>query len=275
MDETEVTNDQFNAFVEATGYVTEAEKDIDWEQMKLQVPEGTPKPPDSILKAGSLVFEKPEGQVNINGAPIWWKWTIGANWKQPYGPGSNLDTLWDHPVVHVSYNDAKAYADWAGKRLPTEAEWEWAAMGGQHDANYAWGNLSIDKAYKKANFWQGVFPTVNHELDGYYGTAPVRSFPPNGYGLFEMSGNVWEWCQDKYDIRQYQNYARTGLVKNPTGSERYLDQREPYAPKHVVRGGSFLCSDEFCSGYRVSRRMSTSKDSGLNHTGFRCVRDIE
>ncbi len=275
MDETEVTNSAFLEFVEATGYKTIAEQDIDWDVMQAQLPTGTLKPPDSVLQAGSLVFKQTDGPVNLNNYTQWWQWTIGANWRQPEGPGSDIKDRMYHPVVHISWDDASAYAKWAGKRLPTEAEWEWASMGGNTYAKYPWGNESVEEASDKANFWQGIFPYQNYELDGFLKTAPIKSFPANGFGLYDMAGNVWEWCQDKYDIEAYDQYAGKGAVEDPTGSNRYNDPREPYAPKHVVRGGSFLCNDSYCSGYRVARRMSSSKDSGFNHTGFRCVKDIK
>ncbi|TRX51657.1 formylglycine-generating enzyme family protein [Fulvivirga sp. M361] len=275
MDVTEVTNAQFARFIEETGYVTIAERDIDWEEIKKQVPEGTPKPPDSVLRAGSLVFKETEDPVqDFNDYSQWWQWTTAANWRQPEGPGSSIEGRMDHPAVHIAWDDAQAYAQWAGKRLPTEAEWEWASMGGLKDVKYPWGNTPIAEATDKANFWQGIFPHQNHVLDGHYGTAPVKSFSANGYGLYDMAGNVWEWCNDKYDFSAYQKDAAKGLVSNPLGSEQYYDPREPYSPKHVIRGGSFLCNDSYCSGYRVARRMSSSKDSGFNHTGFRCVKDL-
>lgn len=274
MDETEVTNRQFQEFVAATGYVTIAERAVDWEEMKSQVPPGTPKPPDSVLAPGSLVFQPTEGPVDLRDYSQWWKWTIGANWKQPGGPGSSLEGRMDHPVVHIAWEDARAYATWAGKRLPTEAEWEWAASGGAN-VKYPWGNEPIDEAYDKANFWQGFFPYENKEKDGYYATAPVKSFPSNDFGLYDMAGNVWEWCEDKYNVNTYAaNEQRKGVV-DPKGADSYYDPSAPYTPKHVIRGGSFLCNDSYCSGYRVARRMSSSKDSGFNHTGFRCVKDIE
>jgi len=275
MDATEVTNAQFAEFVEATGYVTIAERDIDWEEMKTQVPEGTPKPPDSVLQAGALVFRPTNSEVNLADYTQWWVWTIGANWRHPEGPESTIADRMNHPVVHVAWDDAVAYAQWAGKRLPTEAEWEWASMGGLKDIKYPWGNESAENASDKANFWQGKFPYQNYVLDGFETTAPVKSFPANGFGLYDMAGNVWEWCQDKYDARAYESYQRKGAVEDPKGSAQYYDPRDPYTPKHLIRGGSFLCNDSYCSGYRVSRRMSSSKDSGFNHTGFRCVQDVK
>lgn len=272
MDETEVTNAQYEEFVLATGYQTVAEQEIDWQELSQQLPKGTPKPPDSVLQAGSLVFQQTQGPVNLSDYSQWWRWTIGANWRQPEGPGSDLSNRRDHPVVHIAFEDAKAYARWAGKRLPTEAEWEWASMGGIRETKYPWGNESVEKATDKANFWQGKFPYQNHELDGFFLTAPVRTYPPNGYGLYDMAGNVWEWCADQYD---YRAYALFKDVQNPINDFSYNDPREPLSEKHVIRGGSFLCNDSYCSGYRVSRRMSSSKDSGFNHTGFRCVKDVQ
>jgi len=275
MDKYEVTNEDFLEFVEATGYLTIAERDIDWQEIKKQFPNGTAKPPDSVLQAGSLIFQKTSREVSLQDYSQWWKWTIGANWRHPEGPGSFIENRMNHPVVHIAWEDANAFAKWAGKRLPTEAEWEWAASGGDATSKYPWGSESIEEAQNKANFWQGVFPMQNLELDGYFGTAPVGSFPQNKFGLYDMAGNVWEWCQDKYDIQSYAKDAQAGTVNDPSGSDRYYDPREPNAPKHVIRGGSFLCNDSYCSGYRVSRRMSSSRDSGFNHTGFRCVRDVE
>jgi sulfatase modifying factor 1 len=271
MDATEVTNRDFQAFVEATGYRTVAERAIDWTEMAKNLPVGTPKPPDSLLGAGSLVFQPTAGPVPLQDVSQWWQWTIGANWRQPEGPGSGIAARMDHPVVHIAWEDAIAYAKWANKRLPTEAEWEWAAMGGQADVKYPWGNESIEQAYDKANFWQGPFPYQNTEQDGYFGTAPVKSFPPNGYGLYEMAGNVWEWTADLYHFQAYQ-LTEEG-VANPAGPTQSFDPQEPQMPKRSMRGGSFLCNDSYCSGYRVARRMKSSEDSGFSHTGFRCVRD--
>lgn len=271
MDQTEVTNAQFKIFVDETSYKTVAERDIDWEEMSKDLPAGTPKPPDSILKAGSLIFEPTDGPVDLTNYAQWWVWTVGANWQQPEGPGSSIADRMDHPVVHVAWEDAQAYAQWAGKRLPTEAEWEWASMGGLQDTKYPWGDESVEQAHTKANFWQGLFPFQNHEKDGFFGTAPVKSFPANGYDLYDMAGNVWEWCQDKYRFDAYAASSEVGVVENPKGPRDSFDPAEPLVTKYSLRGGSFLCNDSYCSGYRVARRMKSSKDSGFNHTGFRCV----
>ncbi len=273
MDETEVTNRAFKAFVDATNYVTIAERDLDWEEMKKDLPPGTAKPPDSILQAGALVFSKTAYPVQLNDPSQWWKWVTGASWKHPKGPGSSISGIMDHPVVQVSWEDAMAYAEWSGKRLPTEAEWEWAARGGQVDNIYPWGNEAVnDIGHKYANFWQGIFPYENSEKDGYATTAPVKTFPPNAYGLYDMAGNVWEWCSDWYDARYY---GKERLQENERGPEQSFNPLNPYTPAKVMRGGSFLCNDEYCSGYRNARRMQSSPDTGLNHTGFRCVKEVE
>lgn len=267
MDETEVTNAQFKRFVDETGYLTIAEREIDWDELVKNLPAGTEKPIDSQLQPGSLVFQNPDN-VSLSMDPsTWWSWIPEACWHRPEGPGSDIDSRWEHPVVHIAWEDAVAYADWAGKRLPTEAEWEWAARGGLKNKIYPWGDQLVKDARPIANYYQGLFPFENLVEDGYAGTAPVRSFPPNGYGLYDMAGNVWEWCDDWYD-HQYYN-RRNNQIKGPETSR---DPVMPHLKQKVIRGGSFLCSENYCSGYRNARRMRTSPDTGLNHTGFRCVK---
>ncbi len=272
MDAAEVTNAQFRAFVKATGYITTSEQVPDWEELKKSVPPGTPKPHDSLLIAASLVFTPTNGPVNLNDYAAWWRWQKGANWQHPEGPGSNLKGKDSLPVVQVSWNDAQAYCIWAGKRLPTEAEWEWAARGGLEGKVYSWGNEHVNAGAPKTNSWEGDFPYRNQQKDGYFKAAPVRSFAPNGYGLYDMAGNVWEWCSDWYDA-DYYKALKGEATSNPKGPDKSFDPDEPYTQKRSLRGGSFLCNDSYCSGYRVSRRMKSSPDTGLEHTGFRCVKE--
>ncbi|MDT0605822.1 formylglycine-generating enzyme family protein [Croceitalea rosinachiae] len=241
MDISEVTNSQFSKFIEATGYTTTAERPA--------IIEG------KTYEAGSLVFDELD-------SAIWWKFEIGANWKHPYGPNSSIEGKDNHPVVQVSWYDAMAYAHWAGKQLPTETEWEYAAKGGTEDLKYFWGD-EFSKATRSANFFQGDFPVQNSNQDGYIKTAPIKTFSNNGYGLFDMAGNVWEWCLDTY----YPN-AYTLLDKRENGYfKKYHNEKQ----QKVVRGGSFLCAESYCTGYRLAARMSSTPDTGLEHTGFRCI----
>ena len=274
MDIHEVTNAQFSAFVAATNYKTIAERKIDWEIIKKQLPLNTVKPDSDVLQPGSMVFFANKDIYNLIDISQWWRWTIGANWKHPNGPGSSIQGKAQDPVVHICYHDALAYAKWCGKRLPTEAEWEWAARGGLKNKIYPWGNLSVEEGIPKCNYWTGIFPTQNTKEDGFDGVAPVMQYEPNGYGLYDMAGNVWEICEDWYDENYYSSLNLSETQDNPKGPEIWNYPMEPMDPKRVIRGGSFLCNDSYCSSYRVSARMPYSQETGMSHTGFRCVKDI-
>lgn len=269
MDATEVTNDQFAAFVSATGYVTVAETP--------PRPEDFPGAPPENLVAGSIVFAPPEGPVSLENHYQWWAYVPGASWRNPTGPGSSIEGRGDDPVVQIAYADAVAFATWAGKRLPTEAEWECAARGGLTGSMYPWGDDFRPGGRSMANTWQGPFPANNTAEDGYTFASPVGAFPPNAYGLHDMAGNVWEWCADWYRPDSYARDARhtEQPLRNPTGPETSHDPQEPGQAKRVLRGGSFLCTEQYCSRYIVGTRGKGEISSGANHIGFRCVRSPE
>ena len=274
IDITEVTNKQFREFVEETNYVTVAERPIDWNELKQQLPPGTPKPHDSLLKPGSLVFKKGLDSISEYNYFQWWEWKIGANWKNPEGPGSSIEGKDDYPVVHISFEDTQAYCKWAGRRLPTEAEWEAAAHGKRPGGIYTWGNDEKELNFL-ANTWQGEFPLKNDPEDGYKFAAPVRSFPANSLGLYDMAGNVWEWTSDWYDEYYYQELLKQGKAINPMGPEKPNNPANPYEKEKVIKGGSFLCNKSYCASYRITARMPQALDSGSDHLGFRTVATVE
>jgi formylglycine-generating enzyme required for sulfatase activity len=268
MDAVPVTNRDFRAFVEATNYVTFAELAPD--------PKDYPGAPPDSLHAGSLVFEPPPHPVDLRDWSRWWTFKFGACWHQPYGPGSGIEALDDHPVVHVAYHDAEAYAAWAGKDLPTEAEWEFAARGGLKDAEFAWGNEFTPAGQHMANTWQGAFPHENTQADGYARTSPVRAFPPNGYGLYDMIGNVWEWTRDWWSDGHHADASKACCVpQNPRGGVETAsyDSQQPdiRIPRKVLKGGSHLCAPNYCRRYRPAARHAEPIDTSASHVGFRCV----
>ncbi len=264
MDEHEVTNAQFAAFVKETGYVTVAERELD--------PQDFPEVDPKMLVAGSAVFSKPKELNSLNNYLMWWEYVPGANWQHPEGPNSSIKNKMNHPVVQVAYEDAAAYAKWAGKRLPTEAEWEYAARA-RNDANddlYYWGKDLKPHGQWIANIYQGQFPIQDSKEDGFEGTAPVKSFQANALGLYDMEGNVWEWCADLYRPDYYQH----STVANPKGPQDSYDPQEPNLEKRVQRGGSFLCNDQYCERYKAGSRGKGEVNSPTNNVGFRCVKDI-
>ena len=264
MDRTEVTNEQFARFVRATGYVTVAERTPTAHEF--------PAAPLENLVAGSVIFDPPRHPVPLDNHFQWWSYRKRASWRHPLGDGSDLRGRERDPVVHVAFEDAEAYAKWAGKRLPTEAEFEFAARGGLSGKLYAWGDELQPAGRWMANTFQGHFPDLDTGDDGFEGIAPVASFPPNGYGLYDITGNVWEWVADWYRSDYYTMLASLGVARNPLGPDTSLDPEDPETPKRVQRGGSFLCSNQYCARYLVGSRGKGEPSSGANHLGFRCVR---
>lgn len=283
MDTTHVTNDQFAQFVKATNYKTTAEQVPDWQTIKVQLPAGTPKPSASVFVPGAMVFVGTKAQVNLNDYSQWWAYIPGADWRHPTGPQSNIEGKGNHPVVQVSYEDALAYAKWAGKRLPTEAEWEYAARGGLNQATYVWGDQLEQDGKLPANIWdvkKQVFPVLSPKAGGAVGTSTVGSFPQNGYGLFDMTGNAWQWVADWYRADYFVLQAKdqgSNVLNNPKGPSDSYDPDDygvpVNAPKRVIRGGSFLCNEDYCQSYRPSARRGADPYSPMSHLGFRLVKD--
>jgi formylglycine-generating enzyme len=266
MDKTPITNAQFEKFVKATGYKTVAERKPD--------PKDFPGAPGDKLVPGCAVFAPPSHEAPLDNPYAWWQYVPGANWKNPEGPGSSINGREDHPVVHIAWEDADAYAKWAGKRLPTEAEFEFAARGGLDRKLYSWGDELKPGGKWMANIYQGSFPSKNTAEDGYGATSPVTAFPPNNFGLYDMAGNVWQWCSDWYRPDYFEKLAAQGqgVVKNPGGPDSGFDPQEPGVPKRVQKSGSFLCSDQYCARYLVGSRGKGAADSGASNVGFRTVK---
>ena len=268
LDEAPITNAEFRRFVEATNYVTFAElapKASDY-------PGALPH----MLKAGSLVFNQPAGEIDLRNWRQWWEFRFGANWRRPYGRGNWTKGLDEHPVVHIAYCDAEAYAHWAGKELPTEAEWEFAARGGIDGAEFAWGDELTPGGQYMANTWQGIFPRENLKLDGYERTSPIKAFPPNGYGIHDMIGNVWEWTSDWYAPKHTADAEKACCIpKNPRGprQDQSFDPCQPEIriPRKVLKGGSHLCAPNYCRRYRPAARHAEPIDTSTSHVGFRCI----
>lgn len=283
MDSTHVTNDQFAQFVKETNYRTTAEQIPDWDTIKVQLPPGIPKPPALAFVPGAMVFVGTSNKVRLDDYSQWWAYVRGADWRHPTGPKSGIEGKGDHPVVQVSHEDAKNYAKWAGKRLPTEAEWEFAARGGLNQATYAWGDQLEQNGKLAANIWdvkKQPFPVISPKAGGAIGTSRIRSYPENGYGLFDMTGNAWQWVADLYRFDYFALQAKENgnqLIINPQGPDQSFDPADPGvppdAPKRVIRGGSFLCNEDYCQSYRPSARRGNDPYSPMSHLGFRLVKD--
>jgi formylglycine-generating enzyme required for sulfatase activity len=271
IDKFEVTNEDYKKFVDATGYMTVAERPLN--------PADYPNALPELLFPGALVFKKANGPVNLNSYFYWWEWMPGTNWKHPKGPNSNLIGLEKHPVVHIAYEDAEAYATWSGKELPTEAEWEFAARGGLDGKNFTWGDNDVQLFNPKANTWQGEFPYQNLLIDKYEGTSPVGTFEPNGFGLYDMAGNVWEWTSDWYvqhldeSAHRVKTCCTTNINPRVVSADASYDPNQPEIkiPRKVIKGGSHLCAPNYCLRYRPAARQPQMIDTGMNHLGFRCI----
>ncbi len=282
MDEFVVSNSDFGQFVKSKKYKTTAERPIDWEELKKQVPPGTEKPADDVLVPGSLVFVPPNGPVDLGELGNWWQWTPGASWDHPQGPGSSIADKSNYPVTQVSWDDANEYCKWANKRLPTEAEWEFASRGGSKaNTRFWWGEEFRPKGKWMANTFTGEFPYKNTAEDGFERTSPVNAFEPNGYGLYDMAGNVWQWTADFYREDTHQLLADelktsgASCHTDPTGPKGTFNPARPVveSPERVIKGGSFLCNVTYCESYRPTARRGTPPDTSSEHVGFRCAKD--
>ena len=271
IDKYAVTNEEYTTFVDETAYITVAERPLN--------PADYPGAKPELLVPGALVFQKSKGPVDLSSYFNWWAWVPGTNWKQPQGPDSSIKGKEKHPVVHIAYEDAEAYAKWAGKELPTEAEWEFAARGGLDGKNFTWGDEDVQLTKPMANTWQGIFPYENLLIDKFEGTSPVGSFEPNGYGLYDMAGNTWEWTSDWYvrNVDETANTVKTCCTTNVNprvvSPEKSFDECQPdiKIPRKVIKGGSHLCAPNYCLRYRPAARQPQMIDTGMNHLGFRCI----